>query len=392
MYSSKKILIKITILIIYLGIQDSVAQTAFANLGNIQIHDGGKIGFHTNLINDGNFDTNEGMAGFYNEDKSLSVSGTNEAIFNNVEVAVNDNLELYTSLGVKNNFSFINGNVVTPRNDLNVSLDFINYNVYSGESDFEYVDGYAASNNEGEFVFPIGDNDELRPMIIPAQTANTIYEGAYFKENPNNPTTFDEQFDTTKKINLLENINTSEFWDLNGTEETDIVLTWNVSSKIRNITKDIENLRVVGWDKDEKEWKDLGAVEKQGDLDNGWVKSNKFIPEDYEIITIGADFRQVLGEVTFATHNYGFSPNGDGLHDTFTIEGIDLRPNNTLKVYNRWGALVYQKDNYNNTWDGTSENKLTIKKANGLPVGVYFYVLYLRDENKKWTGYIYLNR
>jgi gliding motility-associated-like protein len=369
-----------------------LAQTAFHNFGNVQIHNEGEIGFHTDLINDGNFDNNEGLAGFYNDDNSLSVSGTNEAIFNDVEVAVNNNLELYTSLGVKNNFSFIEGKIVTPRTDLTVTLDFLNYNVYSGESDFEYVDGYAKSKNEGEFVFPIGDDGELRPMIIPNQVVNTSYKGAYFKENPNNPSTFNVQFDTSKKNKLLGNINTEEFWDLNGTEVTDIILTWNLDSKISDITNDIENLRVVGWSKVKNEWEDLGAIEKQGDLNNGSVKSNKFIPDNFEIITIGADFREVLGETAFATHNYGFSPNGDGIHDTFTIEGIALRPNNTLKIYNRWGALVYSKDNYNNTWDGTSDNKLTIKKGDGLPVGVYFYVLDFHDEGKKWTGYIYLNR
>lgn len=392
MHNSKKILIKLTILIIYLGIQNIKAQTAFQNFGNVQIHADGKIGFHTNLVNDGNFDVNEGLAGFYNGDNSLSVSGANEAIFNNVEVAVNDNLELYTSLGVKNNFSFINGKIVTPKSDLSVSLDFINYNVYSGESDFEYVDGYVASENEGEFVFPVGDDDELRPMILPFQVANTLYQGAYFKENPNNPSTFNKQFDTNKISKILGFINTTEFWDLNGKDETTIILTWNENSKIKNITSDIENLRVVGWDKEEQEWEDLGAADKQGDLESGSVKSNKFIPDNYEIITIGADFREVLAETSFATYNYGFSPNGDGIHDTFTIEGLALRSNNTLRIYNRWGALVYSKKNYNNTWDGTSNNKLTIKKTEGLPVGVYFYVLDFHDEHKKWTGYIYLNR
>jgi len=368
------------------------AQTAFQNFGNVQIHDGGKIGFHTNLVNEGTFDKNEGLAGFYNDEESLSVSGINEAIFNNVEVAVNDNLELYTSLGVKNNFSFINGKIVTPKTDLSISLDFLNYNVYSGESDFEHVDGYVASDNEGKFVFPIGDDNALRPMILPSQVANTLYQGAYFREDPNSPSTFNEQFDTSKKPKLLGFINTTEFWDLNGKEETAIILTWNPDSKIKDITSDIENLRVVGWDKNEHEWEDLGAVEKQGDLENGSVKSNKFIPDNYEIITIGADFREVLAETAFATHNYGFSPNGDGIHDTFTIEGLELRPNNTLKIYNRYGSLVYSKENYNNTWDGTADNKLTIKKVDGLPVGVYFYVLDLHDEHKKWTGYIYLNR
>ena len=39
-----------------------------------------------------------------------------------------------------------------------------------------------------------------------------------------------------------------------------------------------------------------------------------------------------------------FSPNGDGVNETFTIDCIDQYPNNTLKVVNRWGNLVYKKE------------------------------------------------
>ena len=40
------------------------AQTALYNTGNIQIHEEGKMGFHIDLINDGSFDENLGLAGF----------------------------------------------------------------------------------------------------------------------------------------------------------------------------------------------------------------------------------------------------------------------------------------------------------------------------------------
>ena len=38
------------------------AQTAFHNFGNVQIHDQGQIGFHIDLINDGDFDENLGLS------------------------------------------------------------------------------------------------------------------------------------------------------------------------------------------------------------------------------------------------------------------------------------------------------------------------------------------
>jgi len=121
------------------------AQTAIQNNGNVQVHDGGEIGFHTNLVNNGEFDENLGFVGFYNLNEALTISGTNKPIFNDVEIAVLDDLYLETSVGVSNNLSFITGKVVTPRDDLSVTLYFIDYFVYSGEGDYNFVDGYATT-------------------------------------------------------------------------------------------------------------------------------------------------------------------------------------------------------------------------------------------------------
>jgi gliding motility-associated-like protein len=58
-----------------------------------------------------------------------------------------------------------------------------------------------------------------------------------------------------------------------------------------------------------------------------------------------------------------FTPNGDGLNDFFEIEDLYLFPNSALKVFDRWGALVYESSNYTNNWDGKD-----------LPGGTYFYI------------------
>ena len=87
----------------------------------------------------------------------------------------------------------------------------------------------------------------------------------------------------------------------------------------------------------------------------------------------------------------GFSPNGDGLNDFFNIQGLyDVFVNHKLLIYNRNGALIFRGDN-NTKWDGTSNNGLGSKSAL-LPVGTYFYVLYLNEENyNPLTGWVYLN-
>ena len=76
----------------------------------------------------------------------------------------------------------------------------------------------------------------------------------------------------------------------------------------------------------------------------------------------------------------------------FLISCIENYPNNKLEVYNRWGNIVYQAKGYSNTWDGTSNGRVTINEAKELPVGTYYYVLDLGDGSKPKTGWIYINR
>ena len=381
------------IISILLG-QFSFAQSAFYNKGNVQIHENGQVGFHTNLINDGVFDKNEGLVGFYSLDDLLVVAGKNEAIFKNVEIDVFDNLYLNTSMGLTNDLLFVTGKVVTPRDNRDISLDFLKHQLYVGESDANHVDGYTKVISEGEFVFPIGDANSFRPMILPNQIVNSVYKGAYFRENPNNPSTFSPGFSTDKRQETLKSINTKEFWDLDGSKETTIKLTWNIDSELDALANDVRNLSVVGWSPDLSLWVDLGNVKTTGNIDEGTIESNRFIPDNFEAITIGSTSKIVLGINinSNARRNYGISPNGDGVNDTFVIEGLENGGKNTLQIFNRWGVLVYSKKGYDNSWGGISENSLTINASKGLPEGTYFYILEFDGGGNNWQGYIYIKR
>jgi gliding motility-associated-like protein len=92
------------------------------------------------------------------------------------------------------------------------------------------------------------------------------------------------------------------------------------------------------------------------------------------------------------------TPNGDGVHDVLQISGLENFPNNSLRIYNRWGVLVYTTNAYNtegNVFDGTSKGRVTVDVDNKLPVGTYFYILDYEEQNrnmKSLSGYIYINR
>jgi gliding motility-associated-like protein len=76
----------------------------------------------------------------------------------------------------------------------------------------------------------------------------------------------------------------------------------------------------------------------------------------------------------------GVSANGDGKNDVLHISGLDQYPDNSLKIFNRWGELVYSASPYENDWKGQSQGGKVLE-------GTYFYVLKL-EPGKKETGYI----
>ena len=82
---------------------------------------------------------------------------------------------------------------------------------------------------------------------------------------------------------------------------------------------------------------------------------------DY-IITVKDEINLVFPNV--------ITPNGDGKNDYFFIKDLNKVPINHLVVFNRWGKVVYEKDNYQNDWNG-----------GGVADGVYYYILtYLGKE------------
>ncbi|MDB5210863.1 MAG: hypothetical protein JWQ30_1690 [Sediminibacterium sp.] len=80
-----------------------------------------------------------------------------------------------------------------------------------------------------------------------------------------------------------------------------------------------------------------------------------------------------------------FSPNGDGINDTWVIKGLETYPESILRVYSRNGMLVFQSKAGSVSWDGTYQGK-------PLPVATYYYTIDLNAGIAPVSGWIVILR
>lgn len=80
-----------------------------------------------------------------------------------------------------------------------------------------------------------------------------------------------------------------------------------------------------------------------------------------------------------------FTPNGDGINDTWRIPYIEYAPDAEVKVYNRYGNLIYHTKGGAAIWDGTLRGKPQ-------PSGVYIYLVSLKKDAVPLKGFLTLLR
>ena len=148
---------------------------------------------------------------------------------------------------------------------------------------------------------------------------------------------------------------------------------------------------------DQADWNGNGIGDVCDDTDNDGIVDS----EDNCIETANSDQADAdnngIGDVCDGvTPNDTITPNGDNINDTWGITNIDRYTQNgrtnTVKVFNRWGAKVYETSNYHNNsnnWNGES----TEGGSGKLPVGSYYYIIELKEDSevRTYDGWIYIN-
>jgi gliding motility-associated-like protein len=80
-----------------------------------------------------------------------------------------------------------------------------------------------------------------------------------------------------------------------------------------------------------------------------------------------------------------FTPNDDGINDTWDIHDLQYYPKSTVNIFSRWGQKLYSSIGYPVPWDG---------RYNGaaLPVGTYYYVIDLKNGQAVISGWVAIIR
>jgi gliding motility-associated-like protein len=135
-----------------------------------------------------------------------------------------------------------------------------------------------------------------------------------------------------------------------------------------------------------------------GSLQNANTLNPLATPEESTTYTLTGDIGECTGLESQVRINVidnpinppkAFTPNGDGVNDTWEIGGMDAFPNAIVEVFNRWGQRVFITIGYNIPWDGTRD-------GTPLTEGTYYWVIQLNNPNVAVsnieTGYVAIIR
>jgi gliding motility-associated-like protein len=156
---------------------------------------------------------------------------------------------------------------------------------------------------------------------------------------------------------------------------------------------DISTLRIVS----QPESGAMASIDAQWNLIIDY-SANTFVGTDRLVIEVcdidgSCAQQELVVEVTGNVTVYNaVSPNGDGRNDIFLIQFIDIIPetqNNKVTIFNRWGDVISEIENYDNkerVFKGLS------KSGNEIPSGTYFYKIEFNNGHPIMMGYLVLKR
>lgn len=80
-----------------------------------------------------------------------------------------------------------------------------------------------------------------------------------------------------------------------------------------------------------------------------------------------------------------FTPNADGVNDTWVLSNINTYPDASVQIFNKWGNLLFETNGVYSPWDGKYN-------ANPVPAETYYYIIILGNGDEPYTGTVTIIR
>ena len=268
--------------------------------------------------------------------------------------------------------------ITTDRSDRYGKLSFSPHSkVYAADHN-SHVDGVVRMHGPSDDHYVTGHDGVFQPARL---------------INHNNPGAVDLAFanlapSETEHEDAIGAVSDRYYWAVyHGTAEADVSLSWNVFSDLGSMVGDnLDNLTIAGFNG--TQWT---VIESKVDAAHFYDGSSSSLMHgsvsSVHPVNLGGYSAFTLATLGGSGLNVsqGFTPNGDGINDTWFIENISNYPNAEITVFNRWQMIVFSHaGGYNNDWDGQY-------KGGPLPDASYFYTID-RDGNGTvdQSGWVYI--
>ena len=367
-----------------ISVLDNFNITTTANVVN-----DGELILKANIINNGILSyspTSTSSKVHFLGDDNQEIGGANTLFLYNV-LFNNNGSTLSAPVQIDNDADFTKG--ILNNRDYGGTLFFNELSDHINTSNESFVDGTVLRTGSLDFTLPVGIQNTYRPISIEGLSATNSFSSTYFLENSN------IEYPHDKKTDLIEFIDTNEYWELERTEGNDfaiIELTRNgATSSAEIMNADVNNIHIARWDADRNFWVDEGGI---ANPTNGSIKTITNVSGYgiYALATIYAD--KILPGNVVVYNN--LTPNGDGINDVLVIVGIEKHLDNVVLIFNRWGSKVSEIKGYNNeekAFRGFSNTGLTLNNSEVVPSGTYYYVLMYtaNGQSVRKMAYLYIN-
>ncbi len=268
-------------------------------------------------------------------------------------------------------------------------ISFMPKSKHKNSRDTSFIDGVVEKVGADPFVFPIGNKEYYRPAGIsaPQNSKDVVLSNYVFQDS-----TFFKAHQA--HIPEIKQLNTQEYWKLEKTKNSQtnfmLTLSWDERTTLADVLKNPEqDLHIVHWNSANKQWEDLGGIV---DMDNKKITTPANI-SNLGYFTLASMQESPPVEEGVIIYNY-VNANGGDQNDYFIIKNINRYPQNSVQIFNRWGAKVYETKNYDSQ-DNVFRGRQT--KGGKLPAGTYYYLITYKKETKntsytiKKTGYLHLD-